>query len=63
MPNSAPSDTAQRRNVVAPDAWVPRDNIYAQYSITEEMLFEALEEQTEWWRDTTLERLLDRELS
>ena len=35
----------------------------AQYGIGEEQLFAALEEQNEWWRDSTLERLLDRELS
>lgn len=59
-PASAP---AALRSVEADAAWVPRDNVYAQYGIGEEQLFAALEEQNEWWRDSTLERLLDRELS
>jgi hypothetical protein len=51
------------RSVEADAAWVPRDNVYAQYGIGEEQLFAALEEPNEGWRDSTLERLLDRELS
>jgi hypothetical protein len=45
------------------DELVPLDNIYGdQYNINESNLFEVLEEQVAWWKDSTLERLLDREL-
>lgn len=45
------------------DTSPPKDRIYAQYCIGESALFRVLEEQNEWWRDSTLRRLLDRELS
>lgn len=41
----------------------PSDRIYAQYCIDERALFQTLGEQNRWWRDSTLRRLLDRELS
>jgi hypothetical protein len=50
-------------SIEAPDELVPLDNIYGdQYNINESNLFEVLEEQVAWWKDSTLERLLDREL-
>ncbi|PWN39170.1 hypothetical protein IE81DRAFT_318334 [Ceraceosorus guamensis] len=61
-PASTLAPSSAGSTVIADASWVPRDNIYAQYGINEEMLFQALEEQDEWWRDSTLERLLDREL-
>lgn len=42
---------------------VPQDCIYAQYGIDEEAMFDMLREQESWWKDSTLRRLLDRELS
>ncbi|SPO26484.1 uncharacterized protein UTRI_04073 [Ustilago trichophora] len=42
---------------------VPRDYIYEQYAIKEENMFETLEAQQSWWKQSTLSRLLDRELS
>lgn len=48
--------------VEADEALVPLDNIYMQYHVTEQVLFAALEEQMGWWKDSTLERLLNREL-
>ncbi|SPO40671.1 uncharacterized protein PSFLO_06153 [Pseudozyma flocculosa] len=39
----------------------PRDFIYEQYGIREETIFAVLEGQT-WWKESTLSRLLDREL-
>lgn len=44
-------------------AEVPQDRIYAQYCIDEKALFRVLRDQEQWWRDSTLRRLLDRELS
>lgn len=41
---------------------VPRDNLFSQYGITEELLFRTLEEQESWWKDSTLDRLLNREV-
>ena len=42
---------------------VPWDCIYSQYGIDEEAMFDMLREQESWWKDSTLRRLLDRELS
>ncbi|SPO26764.1 uncharacterized protein UTRI_04073_B [Ustilago trichophora] len=42
---------------------VPRDYIYEQYAIKEENVFDTLEAQQTWWKQSTLQRLLDRELS
>ncbi|PWN98959.1 hypothetical protein FA09DRAFT_296362 [Tilletiopsis washingtonensis] len=61
--NNAAALRVYYRDASMDAAWVPRDNVYAQYGIGEEQLFATLEEQNEWWRDSTLERLLDRELS
>ncbi|PWN51760.1 RabGAP/TBC [Violaceomyces palustris] len=47
----------------APLLVVPLDNIYEQYGINEEVIFRALEAQESWWKQSTLERLLDRELA
>ncbi|WFC99542.1 hypothetical protein MYAM1_002287 [Malassezia yamatoensis] len=41
----------------------PKDQIYSQYCIDESSLFNMLQSQESWWRDSTLKRLLDRELS
>ncbi|WFD44075.1 hypothetical protein MPSI1_002740 [Malassezia psittaci] len=41
----------------------PKDRIYSQYCIDETSLFNMLQSQESWWRDSTLKRLLDRELS
>jgi hypothetical protein len=52
-----------RSAVFAPDELVPRDDVYGgQYGVTERTLFDALEEQEAWWKDSVLERLLDREI-
>ena len=42
---------------------MPRDYIYEQYGIQEHHMFETLEAQDAWWKQSTLQRLLDRELS
>ncbi|SNX84942.1 uncharacterized protein MEPE_03651 [Melanopsichium pennsylvanicum] len=42
---------------------MPRDYIYEQYAIREETVFDTLEAQQSWWKQSTLQRLLDRELS
>lgn len=56
-------DVQRHLSVEAPSEFVPSDNIYGgQYDINETSLYQALEEQGEWWKDSTLERLLDREL-
>lgn len=41
----------------------PRDYIYEQYGIKEDHIFDTLEAQQSWWKQSTLQRLLDRELS
>lgn len=41
---------------------VLEDSIYVQYNIDEDAMFEMLHEQDSWWKDSTLRRLLDREL-
>lgn len=41
----------------------PKDRIYAQYQMSEENVFEGLMAQNTWWKDMTLQRLLDRELN
>ncbi|TKY85375.1 hypothetical protein EX895_005537 [Sporisorium graminicola] len=46
-----------------PDAILPRDYIYEQYAIQEQHVFSTLEAQKSWWKQSTLQRLLDRELS
>lgn len=65
-PPLSPSTDQNKRfslNVEASDDMVPLDNIYGgQYDINETNLFQVLEEQVSWWKDSTLERLLDREL-
>lgn len=66
-PLSPSSDRDKRLSQVgvieANDDLVPLDNIYGgQYDINENNLFQVLEEQVSWWKDSTLERLLDREL-
>lgn len=61
-PLSPSSDGGKRLSLLADDL-VPLDNIYGgQYDINESNLFQVLEEQVSWWKDSTLERLLDREL-
>jgi hypothetical protein len=50
-------------SIEAPIDFVPLDNIYGgQYDINETNFFQALDEQGTWWKNSTLERLLDREL-
>ncbi|WFD33204.1 hypothetical protein MCUN1_000017 [Malassezia cuniculi] len=44
------------------DQAVPLDCIYAQYAIDEDAVFDMFHEQDSWWKDSTLRRLLDREL-
>lgn len=67
-PPLSPSSDREKRfshlgAVEASDDLVPLDNIYGgQYDINEGNLFQILEEQISWWKDSTLERLLDREL-
>ncbi|PWN37883.1 RabGAP/TBC [Meira miltonrushii] len=52
-----------RAAISAPEQFVPLDDIYGgQYGITENILFRTLEEQDSWWKDSVLERLLDREI-
>lgn len=46
-----------------PSDITPRDYIYEQYGIQEHHIFETLEAQQNWWKPSTLQRLLDRELS
>ncbi|CDR88507.1 uncharacterized protein SPSC_04334 [Sporisorium scitamineum] len=46
-----------------PDSILPRDYIYEQYAIQEHHVFHTLEAQKSWWKQSTLQRLLDRELS
>uniref|UniRef100_V5GG18 Rab-GAP TBC domain-containing protein n=1 Tax=Kalmanozyma brasiliensis (strain GHG001) TaxID=1365824 RepID=V5GG18_KALBG len=41
----------------------PRDYIYEQYNIEEHHIFDTLEAQRSWWKQSTLQRLLERELS
>ena len=48
---------------IAYEEIMPRDYIYEQYGIKEEQVFETLEAQQSWWKQSTLQRLLDRELS
>jgi hypothetical protein len=49
--------------VEASEDMIPLDNISGgQYDVNESNLFQVLEEQNTWWKDSTLERLLDREL-
>jgi hypothetical protein len=56
-------DFHRHLSLEAPPESVPLDNIYGgQYDINETNLFQVLEEQGTWWKDSTLERLLDREL-
>ncbi|SJX63531.1 uncharacterized protein SRS1_14287 [Sporisorium reilianum f. sp. reilianum] len=45
------------------DTICPRDYIYEQYAIQEHHVFATLEAQKAWWKQSTLQRLLDRELS
>ena len=53
----------QSPSVHAPEQFVPLDDIYGgQYGITEDVLFKTLEEQDSWWKNSVLERLLDREI-
>ena len=42
---------------------LPRDYIYEQYALAEHHVFDTLEAQQAWWKQSTLQRLLDRELS
>ncbi|PKI83931.1 hypothetical protein MVES1_001980 [Malassezia vespertilionis] len=44
------------------DETPPKDRIYAQYAMSEASVYRALDEQNSWWKDSTLQRLLDREL-
>ena len=45
------------------DTSPPTDMIYAQYRMNEESIFDRLHAQDTWWKDMTLQRLLDRELN
>ncbi len=45
------------------EAIIPRDYIYEQYAIQEHHIFDTLEAQRSWWKQSTLQRLLERELS
>lgn len=45
------------------DTTPPKDRIYAQYQMNENSIFERLFSQSVWWKDMTLQRLLDRELN
>ncbi|KAJ9479748.1 Rab-GAP TBC domain-containing protein [Pseudozyma hubeiensis] len=56
---SPPTDT----DVNPAEAVTPRDYIYEQYSFREDHVFQTLEAQQSWWKPSTLQRLLDRELS
>lgn len=52
-------------SVEAPPSWVPRDCLFTTYGINEDNLFRGLEEQVGidgWFKETTLERLIGREL-
>lgn len=61
--NSQDHQIVQSPSVLAPEQFVPIDDIYGgQYGITEDVLFRTLEEQDSWWKDSVLERLLDREI-
>lgn len=60
---SSQDQVALSPSVQAPEQFVPLDDIYGgQYGITETVLFRTLEEQDAWWKDSVLERLLDREI-
>jgi len=59
-PNGSHAPT--RRAVEADRSMIPLDNIFAQYGITEDILFKTIEAQYGWWKNSTLARLLDREL-
>lgn len=61
-PTQTPSSASFSNAVEAPSHLVPRDNLFAQYGVTEDLLFRTLEEQESWWKDSTLDRLLNREL-
>lgn len=53
-----------RRESGSPDDQTPpRDQIYVQYMLTEQSVFRCLYAQDVWWKDLTLQRLLDRELN
>ncbi|WFD23882.1 hypothetical protein MEQU1_002576 [Malassezia equina] len=53
-----------RRESGSPDDQTPpRDQIYVQYMLTEQGVFRCLYAQDVWWKDLTLQRLLDRELN
>lgn len=45
------------------DTTPPKDRIYAQYQMNEGFIFGELFAQNVWWKDMTLQRLLDRELN
>lgn len=52
-------------SIEAPASWVPRDCLFTTYGINEDNLFRGLEEQVGidgWFKETTLERLIGREL-
>lgn len=52
-------------SIEAPSSWVPRDSLFSVYALDEDKLFTALEEQVGedgWWRQSTMDRLVDREL-
>lgn len=61
--NDAGALAVWRRSMSHVDPAPPKDRIYAQYAIHEAAIFTALDEQNAWWKDVTLRRLLDRELS
>lgn len=59
----APSSSSSA--IEAPASWVPRDSLFSIYGLDEEKLFSTLEEQVGvdgWWRQSTMDRLIDREL-
>lgn len=50
-------------STIAAEEVFPRDYIYEQYAIKEDLIFDTLDAQKAWWKPSTLQRLLDRELS
>ena len=62
-PQVSTSRTSNHSASSAPADPLPLDYIYEQYAIQEHHVFTTLEAQTSWWKQSTLQRLLDRELS
>lgn len=62
-PTEETSSNEEANTSIAYEDIIPRDYIYEQYGIKEDQVFETLEAQESWWKQSTLQRLLDRELS